>query len=200
MKCEFADKCPIQGYEFFVFSTCVPEKFGRACGAIACQSQVVRLYEAGILKEADKASPIVAKFRVQSVPAGFAPEHIREAWVGTTIPLRERYDEEEGIVKIRPMDGVLSLLANEKVEAAYWFDNLSKLQIEPDNTVIEHWGFRANEGLVSPLAQPTDTPHYYFNDTFGQTFGRTFIPPLFYLIDAIDGNNQPKPISEVFGS
>lgn len=55
----------------------------------------------------DRIAPVRAFFDITSTPRGFAPEDIRQQWVGVTLPMRGYFD---------PRDGGVCILAREALE------------------------------------------------------------------------------------
>ena len=45
----------------------------------------------------DRIAPVRATCAIVETPPGFAPEEIREQWVGVTLPIRSYFDPHEGI-------------------------------------------------------------------------------------------------------
>ena len=79
----------------------------------------------------------MSSIRITSVPPGFAPEHIREQWVGVTIPMPSAQElAEHPVSEMRigndNLDGYLvfrekaieALLEADKQEAALFWDDL----------------------------------------------------------------------------
>lgn len=108
--------------------------------------------------------PVAATFTITSVPAGGAPESIKEDWVGVPLPVRAvhlgesalarttYYDhltdsevDNEAPVSIVGYDAVDALLAANKIEAAtYWSGYIHAL-----------FTFRAHEGQLASIPSET---------------------------------------------
>lgn len=114
---------------------------------------------------ASQLGEIVATFTIQQVPLGRAPNEVKEAWVGVSLPIRSdnlpsgilpgrqvvfdeitrQYSEIDSPVRVYGLDAVMSLDNAGKSEAAqYWVDT---------GFVFATLVFRANEGELSPLVE-----------------------------------------------
>jgi hypothetical protein len=114
---------------------------------------------------AGELGQIVASFTIQKVPQGGAPDDVKEAWLGVSLPIRsenipdgklpnrqvafdeitEQYNEINSPVKIYGLDAVMALDQAGKVEAAeYWLNT---------GFVLATLVFRANEGELNPLTE-----------------------------------------------
>lgn len=67
----------------------------------------------------DRIAPVRAAFEIISTPPGFAPEEVRNQWVGITLPIRGYYDPSEGVGVLARE--ALELLKEQSPEAHKWW-------------------------------------------------------------------------------
>ena len=121
-----------------------------------------RLYElVENLRPLDEKAKIIGSFLIQHSPIAYSaraiPRDIADGWVGLEVPIRfPPYLETEQKVWVTQWDTVASLLAQDRAEAAAFFDELGKDY--PFNTIA--WWFAANEG-VAAIDSPIPTDAYY---------------------------------------
>lgn len=201
-KCEFEGQgCPLidESRQNLVWDYCESGEMGQHCGAAQAQMLTVELYSAGWTEALDRECPIVGGFRITSLPEGDPPEAVRQAWVDTTVPVRQGYDEHEGKIAVHSIDAIISLYGDRKVGAANWLFN-AHVAIAKQMQEVVTWHFNESEGVVSRFPRPVSTIDQVVRDTHWDAYRFMRIPPLFALIDHIEERNKPKPLSEFMKS
>ena len=75
---------------------CEAGKQGEVCGPALALFNVEM--QRATFEELDAQEPIVATFTIKNVPAGQAPEDIRQQWVDVVLPVRNLARAQAGIV------------------------------------------------------------------------------------------------------
>jgi hypothetical protein len=205
-RCEFAgnlDKpCPVPENWSWVLlrEPCTQDRYGQNCAAICGQEIVARSVdvESGQSEIDSALGMITAQFRLTSVPAGLAPEEIRQSITNTTFPLREKRPNFEGKVFVNHADLYLTLLNSEKLQEANWYNDYAK-----DEEIVKKgfnwWCFEMGEGNISELRHPKSSLDNYDQSFLmgAATLWNTFAPPLLIVREAMRPGGV-YPISEYF--
>jgi hypothetical protein len=152
--CAFVGNCPMGDDIIELVGGCTKNR-GENCGKVAAFGMLKWQFDE--LAELDDEEPIEGTFTVTTTPAGFPPEHIRQEWVGVELPVRsmERINDDFE-VEINPVDAILSLLNNGKLDGADWFmkAGIAFSAFGPS------WVFRSNEGEAK-LTEAVSSMDFY---------------------------------------
>lgn len=159
--CAF-NKCPVSDEIIEVSGPC-REQRGAKCGPVVAYEMLHGKF-AG-LEELDYTCPIAAQFEIDHVPDGSLPIEVREAWVGVPLPVRKlpRQEErlEEGTMAVTRRDGILSLLAHGKLDAA--------MLLGDEEDLGEIMVFREFEGKLKPLLAPPMSSDEFYGSRLDET-------------------------------
>ena len=93
----------------------------------------------------DRIAPVRAQFTVTDPPPGYAPDEVREQWVGITLPIRGFFNPREGVGVLARE--ALELLRDKSPLAYDWWQN--------------HYAEEAQERI--PNADPENFPAFLAN-------------------------------------
>ncbi len=110
----------------------------------------------------DEVKPIVARFTIKSVPAGPAPDDIREQWVDVILPVRNLDRAKAGEVEISPIEATFALRAAAKHGASdWWYIRLMPTSSNPLGYLTASLAFQAANGELTELDEPVSSFDFY---------------------------------------
>lgn len=97
----------------------------------------------------DSIAPSRAIFHITSIPPGFAPEEVRQQWVGVALPIRGVFDPHEGVVVLARE--ALEFLKEKSPEAHVWWQQYYADQAQAKIPNVDAEGFPEFLANVSNL-------------------------------------------------
>ncbi len=151
--------CPvIEDYKSVLFESCSRESYGRNCAAIVAQLAVLGTTgQEGVRSSLDELfGEITGHYFPDVITASDAPAEVQADVLKCRYPIRENRPFVESGVAIHHFDLVCTLLNNELLAAANWYED-RRSALSNSTTTYDWWIFAETDGEISDLLSPKNT-------------------------------------------